>query len=427
MNFLKLLFSQIYNNKKLLLAFIFFVSVLVSSIFLFFFGNLGPAQHRVPGSDYFNCYQPFAISILQGKGILVKENLDICSPPGYPIILAMIFSLAQFLGINELSLMVVFNMIMVALAAGFLFLIAESIFQKKVALIASFLWLSYPFNLWFIKNPNTEVPFILLLFFGIWLYFFSLKRRQFLFIFLVGVIFGFLVLIRPIGFLLPLLFFLMVFLLTKGERKRIKIFLAAILLIGSLIPIFFWEIGVESATGNFILLASSGTASLVDGLTFALKPGAGGDQVAVSSDVKALIERAKAADLDTISETFQFVYQELINRPIPFLKLIGWKIIRSWYATSQMWWEGKILTVQIMYLLTALIGIGYGIKTQRDKIREIIFLLSIVFYFWGMTVLALSILRYMVPAMAIIIIFSAIAVNILINKMKLFSRVNSSL
>lgn len=416
MKLISVFFFNIYNNKKLLLTFIFLTSLLFSLIFLIFLGRIGPPEHRIPGTDYLIWYKPIANNILKGEGFLIEGGKDIISP-GYPLILSIVFALSSLSGINELQLIVVFNIIMAAAAACFLFLIAESIFDKKIALTTSFLWMSYPFNLWFIKNPNTEVPFILLLYAGIWLYLIALEKKRFGFIFLVGALIGFAALIRPMGLLLPFIFISFIFSILKGNPKRIQLLLVVFLLAGVLITILPWEGYVLAKTGRIIPLSTWGPGAVVDGLTFNSKPSEGERRGFISDDVMGLIERVEAGNLTTSTKILHFAAQELINRPTPFLKLIGWKLVRSWYATAQMWREGEILAVQVIYLLAGLIGIIYGIKFFKDKIREIIFLLSIVFYFWGMTILALSILRYVVPAMGLIIIFSAITVNIIIDKL----------
>ena len=419
-----LFLNNIYNNKRLLLFFIFLVSLIVSLLFLIFLGYVGPWQHDTPGTDYLSFYEPVANNILQGEGITLKGELGLRYPPGYPIILAIIFGLAQLLGVSELGLVVVFNVIVTAGATCFLFLIAESIFNRKIAFITSFLWLSYPLNLWFLKNPNTEVPFIFLLYTGIWLYFLALKKKHLGFIFLSGAILGLASLVRPISFLLPFILALLVFALLKENSKSLCFMLVLIVLVGNFIAILPWEVYVFSAIGQVIPLSNSGPTSIVDGLTFAVKPGAGDNQVVVSKDVQELMKRADSQDLSTGVKILHFVTGELVNKPIAFLKLVGWKLIRAWYATSQMWWEGKTLMVQLIYLVPGFFGIIYGFKKYKDKIYSIILLLGIILYFWLMTFLALSILRYMVPAMGLMIIFSAITVNILIAKMKFFSKPN---
>jgi len=163
MNTILTVLFKIYNNKKLLLVSIFVVSLFFSLIFLVCFKNIGPEEHNIPNTDYLACYGPFAESILQGQFVYINKYQQICSPPGYPIILAGVFSLSRLLGMDKILLITIFNIFMVAGAACFLFLIAELIFKKKIALFASFLWMTYPFNVWFIKNPQTEVPFILFL------------------------------------------------------------------------------------------------------------------------------------------------------------------------------------------------------------------------------------------------------------------------
>ena len=420
MNFAKLTSSfikNVYDNKRLLLVFVFLSSIFVSLIFLLLFSSIGASQHAIPGTDYLEVYKPVADSILRGEGIPVEERLGVRYPAGYPVILSIIFGLARFLEINELQLIVVFNIIVAAGATCALFLITESIFNKRIALIASFLWMSYPINLWFLKNPNTEVPFIFLLYISIWLYISALRKRHFGFIFLSGFMLGLAALVRPVVLLLPLFLVLFVFLKLKDNSKRRRFLLAIVLLTGILISILPWEGYILFKTGRVIFLSVGGTLSIVDGLTFTLNERTGADQLVIPGDVVALMKRAKAEDLDTISDIFRFSTRELINEPASFLKLIKIKLVRSWYATSEMWWEGKILIVQLIYLIPGLFGIIYGFRKYQDKIYNITFLLGIILYFWLMTVLVLSILRYMVPVMGFIIIFSAIMVSVIIDRL----------
>ena len=56
------------------------------------------------------------------------------------------------------------------------------------------------------------------------------------------------------------------------------------------------------------------------------------------------------------------------------------------------------------------------VDSKNHLLPEAIFLLAVIVYFWFMTIAALSIMRYIVPVMPFVIIFSAFAVNILIEK-----------
>ena len=408
-------FQKTSSDKKSLLTLIFLFSLSISLVFLVFFGKIGPAQHRAPGTDYLNCYLPIAKNIFYGEFIHFKENLTICASPGYPIILVGILSLSRLSGISELDLIILFNLIVSALSACLLFLIAESIFNKEIALLASFLWLSYPFNVWFVKNPNTEVPFILLLYLGIWLYILALKNKKIVTVFFSGFVLSFSILVRPIGILLIPLFALAIFFLLKRETVKRKFIFATIFFCGAVVVLFPWEFYLFLKTNHFILLSSSGAPSIVDGLTFALVPGEGGDQLLLSDDIMALMRRAAEGSLTNLSKVFYFLLNELKNNPSSLIKLIGWKVIRSWYGTSQMWWEREILAFQLFYLLTAFLGIVYALWRFRTRLSWIIFLLIIVADFWLMTISALSILRYMVPVMGLLIIFSAVLGNFLLD------------
>jgi len=408
-------FRHIYRDKKLLLFFVFLISLFASLVFLLLFKNVGPSQHNTPGTDYLNLYKPVAQNLLEGKGFTKEGQLITRIPPGYPVFLTVVFGLSSFLRVEELQLIVFFNVFISALATCFLFLLVDSIFNKKIALISAILWASYPFNLWFIKNPNTEVPFVFFLYLGIWLYILAVKKRRIGFIFLAGVSIGLTSLIRPISMLLPLLLFLLVFFLLKKSSRKIKIFLALILLLGSLAAIIPWEGYILLKTGDIIPLSTNGPSSIVGGFTFALRSTESGERASVPGDVLVLMKQIKKEQPNSLAEVFRFFNYELRNRPISFFKLIGIKIARAWYATSQMWYEKEILTVQIFYLVFATLGLVPMLKKNKEKIGYIVLLLAIVFFFWGMTIIALSILRYMVPVMGLVLVFSAFSVEYILS------------
>ena len=90
---------------------------------------------------------------------------------------------------------------------------------------------------------------------------------------------------------------------------------------------------------------------------------------------------------------------------------------RAWYATSETWWEKEILLVQLFYLIPGIIGLLSSFKKFKEEIPYLLLLLIIIIYFWLVTIIGLSILRYMIPVMGILMIFSAITVNTIMNKL----------
>jgi len=424
MDYMKLIlafFSRIYNNKRKLLIFIFIISLLFSLIFLFFFKNIGPSEHSVPGTDYLYFYEPVANDILQGKGIRVQELFAIRYPPGYPIILASVFWLSQLTGIDRLEMVVLFNIIITAIACCVLFLLIELIFNKKIALISAFLWATYPFNLWFIKNPNTEVPFILLFYSALLVYVLALRKISFKLLLLSGVFLGFASLVRPITLFLSIPLLVLIFFMTKLIPFRKKIILSIVFLIGYIVVISPWLIYVYLNTGRLLPLSNGGFSNIPAGLTFLVDKSKINnwkeEKMELPNDIVALIERSRAANENDLGKITYFFWQEAKRNPITLLKLIGIKIGRAWYATSEMWWEKQILIIQLIYLVPAIAGIMIWFKKNKEKILYLFFLLVIVFYFWTATVLALSILRYMIPVMGLIMIFSAITIDVIISRL----------
>ena len=397
--------------KRILLKLVFFNSLFISFIFLVFFRNLGPVEHRVPGTDYFVRYAPIARQILDGQGIPLQKDDVVTGTPGYPLFLLPIFALSKILRVDELGLIVFSNAIVTAFGACFLFLLTADLFSKKIAFITSLLWSVYPLNLWFIKNPNTEVPFMLLFFIAIWLHLKGANARHLLNFFLVGILLGLALLVRPIALFLPLLFAGALFFLRWRKEQFLKILRnASILIGGSLCVIAPWTLYASIETGHFVPVSSLGPSASSVGLSYAFV-GDGRHQRDVPSDVRLLMKEARDKKLERTNDIAVFVFDALREKPIPFLKLLLLKLMRSWYATYEMWGETQIIILQIPHVLLAIFGIRLAFKKFPNRANDLWFLLSIVCYFWLITFLSLSIVRYTIPAMALLMCFAAVSIE----------------
>ncbi|GAH09372.1 unnamed protein product, partial [marine sediment metagenome] len=96
-------------------------------------------------------------------------------------------------------------------------------------------------------------------------------------------------------------------------------------------------------TGRLIFFDERGYGNSNIGLTYVLRDTAGEGWPSVSDDVLTLMKQIKTAELNTAPDMFNFFIRELTNNPVPVFKLLGLKTVRSWYATSQMWFEKRIL------------------------------------------------------------------------------------
>lgn len=408
--------EKTHNNQKIILVFVFTVSVFISILFLTFFKNTGPEEHKTPGTDYLVFYAPTAESLIHKQGIPIENEIGTRYPIGYPAFLAPIFYLSSLLRIDKLDLIVLVNIIISAVSICVLFLIAKIITNKKIALLATILWATYPFNLWLIKNPNSEIPFILFLYLSIFLYIKSAQQTSALKAFFAGLLIGITALVRPIAIVLPVVFAGLFFILLKKQSFKKKLTLSIFILLGYCIAVLPWVLCLYISTGKLLPLSTNGPVAIKGGMEMLIIPGSNGDIIQLPQDVTILIQKLNTVEYNT-ADLIKFLAQSLIDQPITLLKLISIKMARSWYATSEFWLENSILIVQIPYLASALFGIIVLWKKIKNKTALKIIITNII-YFWAFTALVLSILRYMIPVMGLLMIYSAFTLYFIFVKIR---------
>jgi lipopolysaccharide export LptBFGC system permease protein LptF len=93
---------------------------------------------------------------------------------------------------------------------------------------------------------------------------------------------------------------------------------------------------------------------------------------------------------------------KVTESPMAVFKLFGLKVIRSWYGTDSTRYETVLSLVQVVFLLTVCVG---AVKLWQHRSEDVLLLTTVcifVLYFWGMTMMVLSIVRYMLPAIALL-------------------------
>ena len=412
--------TRLYTRITLVL-FLVLVSIILQSIFLSLLSN---TEERNQNMDYIRFYEPVAVNIMNGNGLEdTCGNLAVRYPPGFSLILAPVFRLAELLHTDRLQLIAIFNVVITAFNCVLIFLIGESVFNLRIGFLGALMWVTYPFHLWLIKQPNSELPFMFLLFLAICLFICALKRNRLLVVFFVGVILALSALVRPVSLMLIVVFMPMLMFSRNINlsRRTVSIFL---LLAGFVITVLPWEYYVYSRSGDIIPLSTGGLPSIKDGLQFVIRPTISGNQASVPEDVMEFMVQVKNRDnqLETTGEVFDFVIQEFKENPGTIIKLYVIKIMRSWYATTEMWYENYIWPIQVFYLAFGIMGIIFAFRFYNERILIVLFFVAIIFYFWGMTVLVMSILRYMIPAMGLILIFAAIPVDGLLSRQRLYRK-----
>ena len=215
--------------------------------------------------------------------------------------------------------------------------------------------------------------------------------------------------IRPIALGIGLVLSVILWFSARELNRRARMMIIAMLLLGNLIAVVPWEAWVYFKSGQVILLSTNGVKSVRDGLTFAVESKGYRQTNEAPAGVLEVMRdiQVREGEVATFSDLAGVISQEMRSHPIGMTELLLFKLARSWYGTDSGRMELPTVLIQIVYL----VFVGWGVRKgwQRGGIQRdfVIGALLIVFYFWGMSFLALSILRYMVPAIGVLIILIA--------------------
>jgi hypothetical protein len=265
--------------------------------------------------------------------------------------------------------------------------------------------MTYPFALWLTKQPNSEIPFMVVFYGTFCLFWHVLLRKSCAWpiYFLMGLLTGVSMLIRPMAIGMGVVMGAILGLAGQGMIVRSRLFLVAMILLGNLVAIFPWEAWVYSKTGRVVLLSTNGAPSMYDGLTFALDLKGYRQGIALPQDVKALMHGIHArGEMQSLGGVLSVMAEELQMRPLAVAKLLAIKTARSWYATDSHRFETPIMLMQIVYLILIFWSSKVAWKQGGIAKQLAVSVWLMILYFWGITILSLSIFRYIVPVMGLL-------------------------
>jgi Dolichyl-phosphate-mannose-protein mannosyltransferase len=367
--------------------------------------------------DYVEYYSPAAQNLLDGKGLVMNSGRFLTLyPAGFPLFLAATYRTADVLGTDRLHLITAANVPCMAAGCVLIFCIARKIFGERTGVLSAALWITYVFNLWLIKQPNSEIPFIPLFYGAVFCFVLSILNQETKWAVFSGLLLGWAGMVRPIVLFVPGILGVF-FLLRRGEAPQRRVRLAAVLVAGFVIAVLPWEWEVYRHTGQIVPLSTNGAGSILDGATFTRRPGA----YAVPSGAAELMQRMSGhlRELQTTGRIFHYLAAEFRQDPVPVVELYALKVARTWYGTESGAHEKAVAVLQFGYLLLCGMSVTFAWRRFPEHRYFLALFLTLVFYFWGMAVIALSILRYMVPVMAFLLIPLAAAAESILNKKKL--------
>ncbi len=393
-----------FRPKRLGLFAIFAVSVLTGLSFLFLIPD---SLRHEEFSDYKGFYEPVARNIAAGNGITLDGNVATFQGPGLPVILGFLFFVAQHTQISEELLLSLSILVCNGLVAVIVLSLAEQLWQRGLAFLATLLWIFYPLNLWFTQHLSSELPFMVVVYLGI---LFLWKARQDDYSLSMGLLCGFSLgiaaLIRPIGIGLSVLAAMILWFSTRPMRFRTRVRIALSPIAASILVTAPWITWASYQRGEFVLVASSGAGTVMDGLTYAVDDGF--PSGAVPNDVAGLQERLLKRNQEkpqTMSEIASLLLSELRQDPVAVLKLFTIKFARNWYGTYSGERELMALVMHVPFFALAFVG---SLLTWWQKERRWYLVTNwlIFIYFLAMSTLVNTNVRYIAPMMGLVLIFS---------------------
>jgi hypothetical protein len=217
-----------------------------------------------------------------------------------------------------------------------------------------------------------------------------------------GLLIGVAMLIRPIAIGLGVV--LAVLVLLGAPRRRTLA--AVVLLAGNLVAVAPWEAWVYFRTGSIVALSSASPASLRDGLTFAVRSKGFREGLWVPEQTREVMQHIsdQYPTLTSASAVGRVLAHEFAAHPVGVVQLAALKAARSWYGTDSQRQDTMVLCLQALYL--AVIGVASAIGWRSGGVarRAIVAAWTITAYFWAMTIVSTSLVRYMVPAMSLLFV-----------------------
>lgn len=363
------------------------------------------------GSDFDAFYRPVAEQIADGRGVEIDGEPATRYPPGYPLVLAGAFVLADVLGASRSDAVAPLTIVLAATAGLLLHLVARRLLGRRVAWVASAAWLAYPLTLWTTKQPNSEVPFLVGLYAAVLLLVPLLTdgragpRR----LAAAGLALGLAAIVRPAGLVLIPAVALVVWLRLSDPRWR-RLGLVAALAVAAAAPVLVVSAWTSAQRDRVALLSDSNVANLVEGLSFAVDSPEEARDLPMPGGLRDFVIEAHEREGELLREGSApaFLGTTARERPLVFLQLVGVKAARAWYGTESFRYEGLLLVTQVVWL--ALAGAGAWRRRDDDAVRWFVALVvALNLAAWGAAIVGLSIVRYLVPTLGLLAPLVAVA------------------
>ncbi|MYL40839.1 ArnT family glycosyltransferase [Virgibacillus salexigens] len=176
--------------------------------------------------------------------------------PGYPMILVVLFLIANTLGVEQMIIVTVFNMVLSLATILLIYNIALKTFKNQwMGVAASAFYAVYFTPYHYFRTALTEIPGIFFFCLAIYLFLIALEKNKKIFHILFAVVFCYGVMLRPVIAPLVLIAFVILFLKYRHQIKT-SIVISALWAVGAAVVIAPWVIRNFIVFQEFILLST---------------------------------------------------------------------------------------------------------------------------------------------------------------------------
>jgi len=381
-------------------------TILLTTLVISFLWLVFRPAFFVAASDFVTLapdYAPQVRSLVEGEGFGSWRY-----PPVFPLILAGLDLLSSSTGLHSGWLGAGLLMALAISGSVLIYQLGQRLWGPRRGLLCVVVWLAYPvcWPLWL--QPLSTAPFVVVLLAAVLLMLHSAETGSggASGLWLTGAMLGLAMLIRSSGLGLPIVFALFVLIRLRYLSWSRRCLSAGLLIGGALLVVLPWEVQAWRATGQVLPLSTGGVPTVLDGLTYAVDPSEN-RPVWAPDDVRRLqweIHEKSYRELDSESSIAGFLLEKLRTTPGAVIQLFAIKGARASYGTDSGVLDEWLLVFQIPVVTLLLFGTALTWRHSGPPHEAAILTVMIVLYFWLMTTVVLSIVRYMVPALALMVV-----------------------
>lgn len=387
------------KKELIFLLCIFFIAFTLRVSYCFFFKeNILHIQTHIFGDT--QDYIQIAKNFLSGEGLISSPDRIAYRPPLYPIFLSGVYF---SFGDSYWPIRII-QSILDALTCIMVFFLGKNLIGRRTGETASAICAIYPFFIFFTGFELTETLFIFLLI-GIVFLMLKLKDLSARKSMLAGIAGGLIILCKPSVLLFIFLSLTTLFFIYRGKNWRN----IGLMIIFTILTISPWGIRNFYHFKKFVPLTTMAGRTFWEGNN---PQATGGPCQYWPKEIQKLSETEQ--DKYLIEATFEVIK----NNPFRFIKLLGKKFVRFWNITPN--YRGFSIAlyriVSLFSYLPVLITAIWGMFLTRKTWKNFMLFYLLFASFTFMHMIFVGSIRYRVPIMPFMIIFSSYTLNWIFTK-----------